>query len=94
MQSPPNQNAYPIPSPTGNPPHQTQQMLLMQPPQQSPQMQPQASPQISGGAGNTSYVGRSPQGPHGSTENTSEDSDDNGIPVSIYFFVYLSSSQM
>lgn len=95
MQSP-SQGGYTIPSPTGNPHQQSQQqqMLLMQPPQQSPQMPPQMSPQLGGGGvgsnanagGNmTTFVGRSPQGPHGSTENTSEDSDDNGIPVSIIF---------
>ncbi|XP_059617190.1 TOX high mobility group box family member 2 isoform X1 [Phlebotomus argentipes] len=80
---PQGQPNYPLTSPTHHQtPQPTHQMLMMQPPQQSPQMAPQMSPQIGGAGG--AFIGRSPpQGVHGQTETgtTSDDSDDNGIPI-------------
>ncbi|GAB0089281.1 hypothetical protein DMENIID0001_037990 [Sergentomyia squamirostris] len=80
---PQGQPNYPLTSPTHHQPsQQTHQMLMMQPPQQSPQIAPQMSPQIGGTGGG--FIGRSPpQGVHGQTETgtTSDDSDDNGIPI-------------
>lgn len=71
-------------------PNQQQQMLMMQPPPQQQQPPSTAHQQISPQLAGSNFVKHSPPQPGAVNENgsTSDDSDDNTIPVSRFFLIF------